>query len=304
MKSTHFNLLMLSILISLSTYAQQFNKPIQEFKVGSSTDISIEASYAEIEIVEWNKNKVEIEGIMTVQGLSEDEAKGIFDSWDISAQSEADHIRIRSSSTNFGNEYFFINNDKYHGNIIVDMPDVDAMVVDMLDSMNFVLPELENFPDIDFSMSENFYIMGDSLAFDYQEFEKNSEYLKQWQEEHKEEVTRLKAELKESQAEIAREQKELQKEIREIQREAMEQARVAQREAMEQARVAQREAQKQMQKERSAMIAKGAKAREYEVQRIMRDRQKVKIKKILRIKVPRNAKLEMDVDYCKISTIK
>ena len=303
MKSTHFNILILSISLSLSSYAQQFNKPIQEFKVGNSTNISIEASYAEIEIIEWNKNKVEIEGVMSIQGLSEDEAKGIFDSWDISAQADAENIKIRSSSTNFGNEYFFINNDKYHGNITVDLPDVDAMVVDILDSMNFVLPEFDNFPDIDFNM-QNFEIMADSLVFDYQEFEKNSEYLEQWQEEHKEEVKKLKAELKQSQAEIAREQREIQREMKEVQREAMEQAREAQREAMEHARVAQRKAQKEMQKERSAMIAEGAKAREYEIQRIMRDRQKVKIKKTLRIKVPKNAKLEMDVDYCKISTIK
>jgi len=304
MKSRQFNLLILSISFSLSSFAQQFNKPIQEFKVGNSTNISIEASYAEIEIIEWNKNKVEIEGIMSIQGLSEDEAKGIFNSWDISAQADSENIRIRSSSTNFGNEYFFINNDKYHGNIVVDLPDVDAMVVDILDSMNFVLPEFDNFPDIDFNMSQSFHVMGDSLAFDYQEFEKNSEYLEQWQEEHKDEMKKLKAELKESQIEMTKEQREMQKEMREVQREAMQEARLAQREAMEQVRVAQREVQKEIQKERSAMIAKGAKAREYEIQRIMRDRQKVKIKKTLRIKVPKNAKLEMDVDYCKISTIK
>ncbi len=304
MKSTHFKLLILSFSLSLSSFAQEFTKPMQEFKVGSNTKISIEASYAEIEIVEWNKNKVEVEGSMSIQGLPEDEAKAIFDSWDISAQADAESIKIRSTSTNFGNEYFFINNDKYHGNIVMDLPDVGAMVVDILDSMNFVLPEFENFPDIDFDLSQNFEIMGDSLAFDFKEFEKNSEYLKKWQVEHKEEMKKLKAELKENQAKMAIEQREMQNELREIQREAMEEARVHAREAQAQARVAQREAQRQVQKERSAMIAEGAKAREYEVQRIMRDRQKVKIKKTLRIKVPRNAKLEMDVDFCKISTTK
>ena len=181
------------------------------------------------------------------------------------------------------------------------------MVVDILDSMHFVLPEFENFPDIDFNMSQNFQIHGDSIAFDYEEFEKNSEYLKKWQEEHKEEMKRLKVELKESQAELAREQQEIQRELREIQREAMEEARIharqAQIEAREVQREAQRNAQRHVQEERARMIEKGAKAREFEVQRIMRDRQKVKIKKTLRIKVPRNAKLEMDVDYCKITTI-
>lgn len=311
MKSTHFKLLIISFSLSLSSFAQQFTKPMQEFKVGNNTSISIEASYAEIEIVEWNKNRVEVEGIMSVQGLPEDEAKAIFESWDISAQADAENITIRSSSSNFGNEYFFINNDKYHGNVVVDIPDVGAMVVDILDSMNFVLPEFENFPDIDFNMNQSFRVMGDSIAFDYKEFEKNSEYLEEWQEEHKEQMKELKEELKESQAEMMRDQKEMmrdqqerQREMREIQREAMEEARVQAREAQTEAREIQREAQRKAQKERSVMIAEGAEAREYEIHRIMKDRQKVKIKKVLRIKVPRSATLELDVDYCKISTIK
>ena len=114
------------------------------------------------------------------------------------------------------------------------------MVIDILDSMNFVLPEFENFPDIEFNMDQNFRIMGDSIAFDYQEFEKNSEYLKEWQEEHKEQMKILKKELKENQAEMMKEQKEMQKEMREIQKEAMEEARIHAREAQAEVREAQK----------------------------------------------------------------
>ena len=52
------------------------------------------------------------------------------------------------------------------------------------------------------------------------------------------------------------------------------------------------------------MIEKGAKEREYQIKKIMEKRQKVKVKKTIRIKVPKNARLQMDVDYCKITTIK
>ena len=300
MKRKHFKILILLFSFSLSSYAQQFTKPLQEFKVGSNTEISIEASYAEIEIIEWNKNKVEVEAIMSVQGLPEDEAQDIFDNWDISAQANSDKISIRSSSSNFGNEYFFINSDKYVGNVVVDVPEISARVIDMIDSIHFVLPEFENFPDINFEMDQNFQFSGDSIAFDYDEFQKNSAYLVEWQEENKEQMKVIKKELKESQAEIAREQKKMQKEIREIQREAMEEARLHAREAQVQVR----EAQNQVREERTRVVAESAREREYEVKRILENRQKVKIKKTLRIKVPRNAKLEMDVDYCKISTIK
>jgi len=300
MKRKHFKILVLLFSFSLSSYAQQFTKPLQEFKVGSNTEVSIEASYAEIEIVEWSKNKVEVEGIMNIQGLPEDEAQDIFDNWDISAQANSDKISIRSSSSNFGNEYFFINSDKYVGNVVVDVPEISARVIDMIDSIHFVLPELENFPDINFEMDQNFQFTGDSIAFDYDEFQKNSAYLVEWQEENKEQMKVIKKELKESQEVIAREQKKMQKEIKEIQREAMEEARLHAREAQVQVR----EAQNQAREERIRVVAESAREREYEVKRILENRQKVKIKKTLRIKVPRNAKLEMDVDYCKISTIK
>lgn len=304
MKSTKFKLLILGLMLSLGSYAQQFVKPVQEFKVASNAKIAIEASYAEIEIIEWSKNKVEVEGIMSIQGLPKEKAKAIFDDWDISAQSTADDIVIRSSPTSYGIEHFFINNDKYQGNVIVDLPEVGSMVVDIIDSMHFVLPEFENFPDIDIEMNPSFQIHGDSLAFDYDEFKKNSEYLKQWQEEHKDEMKKLKEELKESQLKLAKEQKEMAKELKEIHKEAMEEVRIQLKEARTQAELSKKEALVQAHKERSRMIEEGAVAREYEVQRILRDRQKVKIKKTLRIKVPRNSKLEMDVDYCKISTIK
>jgi len=300
MKRKHFKILILLFSFSLSTYAQQFTKPLQEFKVGNNTAISIEASYAEIEIIEWNKNKVEVEGIMSIQGLPEDEAQDIFDSWDISAQANSDKISIRSSSSNFGNEYFFINSDKYIGNVVVDVPEISARVIDIIDSIHFVLPELENFPDIQFEMDQNFQFNGDSIAFDYDEFQKNSAYLVEWQEENKEQMKLIKRELKESQVEMAREQKQMQREIKEIQREAMQEARLHAREAQ----VEMREAQNQVREERTRVVAESAREREYQVKRILENRQKVKIKKTLIIKVPRNAKLEMDVDYCKISTIK
>lgn len=300
MKRKHFKILILLFSFTFSIQAQQFTKPVQEFKVGSNTEISIEASYAEIEIIEWNKNKVEVEGIMSIQGLAEDEAQEIFDSWDISAQANSDKISIRSSSSNFGNEYFFINSDKYIGNVVVDVPEISARVIDIIDSIHFVLPEFENFPDMNFEMNENFQFSGDSIAFDYDEFQKNSAYLIEWQEENKEQMKIIKRELKANQAEMVRQQKQMQREVKEIQREAMEEARLHAREA--QAHM--REAQNHAREERAMIATESAREREYEVKRILENRQKVKIKKTLRIKVPKNAKLEMDVDYCKITTIK
>ena len=285
MKKIPFKLIAFVCSLSMGMYAQQFETPLQEYKVNNGIAISVEASYAEIEIVEWNKNKVEIQGIMNVQGLPEDEAQSLFDSWDINTQADASTIRIRSNSSNFGNEYFFFNSDKYLGNVIVDVPALTETVVDIIDSIHFVMPELENFPDMNFEMNPNFQFNSDSIAFDYDEYKNNSDYLEQWQERNKEQLQLLKKELKENQMELAMNQKEIQREIKEAQREVQREMKMANEE---------------MKRE----VHREASEREHEVMRIMEDRQKVKVKKRLIIRVPKNAKLELDVDYCKISTVK
>lgn len=310
MKKIPFKLIAFVCTLSMSMYAQQFETPLQEYKVNSDISVSVEASYAEIEIVEWNKNKVEIQGIMNVQGLPEDEAQSLFDSWDINTQADANAIRIRSNSSNFGNEYFFFNSDKYLGNVIVDVPALTGRVVDIIDSIHFVMPELENFPDMNFEMNPNFQFNSDSIAFDYDEYKNNSEYLEQWQERNKEQLQLLKEELKENQMELAMNQKEIQREIKEAQREVQREMKMANKEMKEEMHEAQREMQKAREEMREAQfqaraeIHRETSEREHEVMRIMEDRQKVKVKKRLIIRVPKNAKLELDVDYCKISTIK
>lgn len=319
MKKIPYKLIVLVGLITIGMTAQRFETPLQEYKVSSDAAISIAASYAEIEIQEWSKNRVEIYGVMDVQGLPEEEAQSLFDSWDISTQAEASKIKIRSNSSNFGNEYFFINNDKYLGNVVVDIPEISGMVVDILDSMNFVLPEFDNFPDFDMNMNPTIQFNTDSIAFDYEEFKNNSEYLAEWQERNKEQLEKLKKELKENKAEIEINQKEIEREIKEAQKEiqmAQRDIQEAEKEIQREMKVANEEikremklAQKEMQREVSraqlearAEVERNASEREHEVRRIMRDRQKVKVKKTLIIKVPKNAKLEFDVDYCKIST--
>ncbi len=307
MKKIPFKLIAFVCALSMSMYAQQFETPLQEYKVSNDIAVSVEASYAEIEIVEWNKNKVEIQGIMNVQGLPEDEAQSLFDSWDINTQADANTIRIRSKSSNFGNEYFFFNSDKYLGNVLVDIPALTGRVVDIIDSIHFVMPELENFPDMNFEMNPNIQFNSDSIAFDYEEFKNNSEYLEQWQERNKEQLQLLKEELKENQVELAMNQKEIQREIKEAQREVHREMKMVNVEMKKEMHEAQRVMQKEMKVAKEEMkreIHRESSEREHEVIRIMEDRQKVKVKKRLIIKVPKNAKLELDVDYCKITTIK
>ena len=317
MKNLPYKILAVLMIAGISVTGQQFKTPVQEYKLENGKVVSIEASYTEIEIEEWSKNKVEVQGVMNIQGLNEEEAQRTFDDWVINAQENDDGIAIRSNSNNFGNEYFFIHNDKYMGNVMVDIPMITERAFASIDSANFVFPDLENFPDLEIEFDPNFQVDIGEMEFDFEAFQEDNEYLIEWQEKNKENLKRIKEEIKISQKEMAKEQKELKEEMKVKQKEAIQaqeemrqvqiEMREAQREAQREVREAQKEMREaQMQAHREAhREARAAhdKVREYEVQRIIDKRQRIKIKRTLKIKVPKNAKLEMDVDYCKISTI-
>lgn len=298
MKKLQFRMLLIAGLLLGPAQAQEFMTPVSEFPVDHQAKVIIDASYTEIEIEEWNKNRVEVQGVMTVEGLSESEAKNIFDSWVVETEKRGNTIEITANSDSFGNEFFFIHNDKYLGNVVVDIPEISAHVMEALDSLHVMLPEISDFSDIDYNFDFNTNLDYESLSFDYEEFKNNSAYLKEWQERNKEQLQRLKEELKESHHEMAEKHKEVEKQIIVIQ----EQARVkAEREVERQAKEIERQAK--MTERQAREVEKEVMKRQTEIQKILAERQKIKVKRTLKVKMPKNAKLEMDVDYCKITTV-
>ena len=289
MKRISYSLTLLLCLVLSPIRSQEFKTPVKEFMVESQAVITLTASHAEIEIEEWNKNKVEVQGIMNIQGLSEKEARKLFDNWTIDTEVNKKEVAINSKSMRFGDEFFFIHNDKYLGNVMVDIPKLTGGIIESLDSMHFELPEIAEFPDVNFDYNFNFD--GEAMAFDYEAFKEDSEYLKEWQEKNKDQLKKLKEELQKNEKRYAEQHKEMEKRVQEAQRRYEEQhAKKAEKMALE--------AQKQ-----AEIMEKKMREREHEIQRIVEERQKVKVKRILKIKVPKNARLIMDVDYCKITTI-
>jgi hypothetical protein len=285
MKRIQYKLIVaLGLLTGLLSQAQEFKTPLSRFEVENKATVSIEASYTEIEIEEWNKNLVEIQGIMTVEGVPEPEARAIFEAWKIEAENSGNEVSIEAKSNHYGNDYFFIHNDKYIGNVVVDIPEISAKVLEALDSIQLVLPEITEFPDMDFDFDFDMDLDYESLNFDYDAFKKDSKYLKEWQERNKEQLQRLKAKLKKSHLEEAAKQKEMQKKI------------------IIQEKAAIEKHAREMEKEARRMEME-MREREFEIQKILEKRQKIKVKRTLKVKVPKNAKLELDVDYCKITTV-
>jgi hypothetical protein len=290
MRKIQYSLIVAMGLLTGLTSAQEFKTPVSQFQVKDQALVSIEASYAEIEIEEWNKNRVEVQGIMRVEGLSESEAKAIFDAWHIEVENSDNEVYIEAKSNHYGNDYFFIHNDKYMGNVVIDIPEITKHVMEALDSIHVVLPEITEFSDMDFDFDFNMDLDYESLNFDYEAFRENSEYLKEWQERNKAQLQKLKEELKKSQAEMAEKQK------------AMAKKRMIVMQDAENARMKSEKYAKEAEK-KARVMEKEMQERQSEIQKILEKRQKIKVKRTLKVKLPKNAKLEMDVDYCKITTV-
>ena len=286
MKKIQYKLIVSIFLMTGLTWAQEFKTPVSQFQVDNQATVSIEASYTEIEIEEWNRNRVEVQGVMRVEGMSESEARAIFDAWHIEMENTENEVTIEAKSNQYGNDYFFIHNDKYLGNVVVDIPEISDRIIEALDSIHFVLPEITEFPDIDYDFDFDMDLDYESLNFDYEAFKEDSKYLKEWQERNKEQLSRLKEELKKNHSEMIEKKKALAKK----EMKAMQDRQTAEKYARE------------VEKEARAM-EKEIQERQFEIQKILEKRQKIKVKRTLKVKVPKNAKLEMDVDYCKITTL-
>jgi hypothetical protein len=296
-------------MIGTAVSAQEYEKPIQEFNVKKGATIKINASYQEIEIEEWNKNKVVIQGVFMADGLSKNEARSAFDQWNINSLKEGNTVEINSKSYGFGDSYYFLNNNKYLGPLNFEIDNLNTVVGVKLDSV-FFMPSIEEFPDFDF----DFDFGADTITFDFERFQNDKEYMKEWQEKNKLRMKELQKKLKEDQDLIQERNLEVQKRIQEQNErrtellaelnkkrsEAIIKQNAERQKAIEKRNEMRMKRNQKLNERQSEIMAK----RSVRLNQIMERRSKVKVKKILRIKIPKGAKLEMDVDNCRIVTKK
>jgi len=318
--------LTLMFLTVISVQAQKFDKTIKEkFKVNSDVEIVINTAYTDVDIETWNKNEVSIEAVIEVEGLPKEEAEKILAKWKFEALGNKNKVKIVSLSNNFGFDFQDI---EVQG---IDKPDLSGLaglaglaVLAELPEMP-ELPEIMEMPEIDFE-----------VEFDYDAYKKDSTYLKGYKMRVAKQVKRFKEsdwkrkydsvrnsdeyklkiiEFKKATKEMAKEMKEF-KESKEFKRTMEESKRV-----VEQVR-------KEMLNNKELMrdqmkVAKEASKKAIEMIKEMKDKvkfsgfqkngeniyfyngdnknSKVKIKKYLKIKVPKNATFDLNVRHGKVT---
>ncbi len=278
MRTKQFNIvIVLFILLANIIVAQEskINLPMQSYSVKNDVDIVLKAVNQEIQIERWNQNKVEIEGVIEGGPFSVEEEERLKKGWDIHVTKTGNSIEIESKH-NSKYEYAFAPGDEW-----AIMTEQFVMLPEMIDDLVMpLLPEIgEIFDNIDYQ----FDFDSDTIFFDFEKFQNDKEYMKEWQEKNKEKFKQIEKAMQENEA-LLRKKEEMHKKM--------------EKEHMEAMKIHEEKMEKELAKRELEL-----EERDREIKRIIEKRNKMpKANYILKIKIPKNAKLEMDVTRCKIIT--
>lgn len=296
-------------VLCTGAYGQKQSKTYKEsFNVDTNAVIDINTSYADIAFETWDKNQVVVEATIELEGASPEESKTYFEKDGIKILGNSQHIEI---STRPEDDWFF-----RHGAGAIDVRDFMIEMPEFRELeplfMDLEIPEL---PELHGLMEMPPMPPLEMRNFDYEAYERDGEkYMKKWKAEFdknfNEDYKKRMAEWSERMKERSAEWKERMEE-REEDREELVKERV---QLMKERELIREKAQE----ERS----KAMEARNREQERRMADahrslllrdslhggpniffgasdkgNKKFKIKKIIKVKMPKSAKLKMNVRH-------
>lgn len=308
----------LIVLLFLSSilYAQKFDKAYtEEFNTNSDVIIDVNTRHTDIEIKTWNKNKVVVEAIMVIEGANKERADEIIKNWKFKALGNKKEVEIISKTSGLFTEKMVIANgvisDLENYNFDFVLPEISVENLAILDSLHVVVPDVLHFPEPpvipDFNDFQFEFHIPD---FDYEKYKDDKDYLKKWQEKMKKSLEKMFIEKRENEAKYEKNKAKLKEELKAAQEERkrafenqrkelkkQHEERKKQIIEYEKARTEKRKEEAKLKHEildkRKEELAK----RRMEVKNILAERDKIKIKRTIRIKAPKDAKFNMNVSY-------
>ena len=310
---------MVICLLALSVYGQKETKTYKEsFKVGDNAVIDINTSHADIEFETWEKNEVVIEALVTLEGATKEEAKDYFKSGGVKIIGNSQRIEI---STKAENSIFLGNNfgDVIVNDFVIEIPEFPELEPLFLD---LDIPDLPDFPELmEMPPMPPFTIH----HFDYKEYKKDGEkYMKKWKkefdetfdEDYKERMKEWSERMAERAVAWKERREERQEELKDRLKERQDEMKARQHELKERQRErqkAQKDRIKAIQERSRAMVLERKDSDSTRVLFIDRDslyngpsiffgsshgsNKKYKVKKTIKIKMPKSAKLKMNVRH-------
>ncbi len=289
--------LILALLLGWQAgYAQKSKTYKESFDVDPNVEVALNTSHADIEFETWNRDEVSVEAVITLEGATEEEAAAYFENGGVEIMGNSSRVEV---STRAGNNWSFRFNGDFNMEdmnfVMPEIPDIGPILADIeIPDIGPVLEgmEMPPMPPIPFQ------------SFDYEAFEKEGEaYMKRWKKEFDKKFDKEYQQRLEEWSERAAERAKAMESRMEAQEERRQEQMERRAELMEQ-RAEQRE---RAQRAREEARAKLAEARE----RVREDRDrsrvffmqgesgngKYNIKKTIRIKMPKGARLKLNVRH-------
>lgn len=297
-------LLALSFVITTSAFTQQkLTKVSQSIKVDKDVTIDLNTSYTNIVFDTWNKSTVEIEAFIESDSMSKEESEQALKDWivDVDATQKNISINTKSNATHINSFTYSYGDESIHKvmeELKHELADLQDMDFDFDFDFDFEMTEMPEIPEVPEIPELPELPEGmNNFQFDYEAYKKDGEkYLESYGEKFESKYGKEYIKKMEAWSENLAKQMEL---------------RAAQMEDQAKQSEEQHQQMAKMHEERAKMFEERAEARE----KIAREREKLaderrlhkvkfvdkesnsKVKKTIIIKMPKDAKLKVNVRH-------
>ena len=293
-------------LFSVVMYGQKQTKTYKEtFNVGDEAMINLNTSHTDIEFETWAKNQVVVEAVIELEGATADEAKKYFENAGIRISGNSKNIEISTSTENtwlFGQS--FGDNEGFQIEV-PEIPDLEPLFLDL------EIPELAEFPEL---LEMHPMPPIPFINFDYEAYKKDGEkYMKEWKEEFDksfdEDYQKRMEEWGKRMEERAKERKKRMEERNELRKERLEERQ----KMLEERAEVRKERLKELEERRESLLERRSASDSSRIFIVERDRirhgpnifyglsggknKNFKVKKTIKIRMPKSAKLKMNVRH-------
>ncbi len=294
------------LAMATAAFGQKESKTFTEtFNVSQDAVLDLNTSYADIEFETWDKNTVEVTATVELEGATKEEAASYFESMPIEIMGNSKKITVSSKSSRnifITGHDIDIDLDEMH----IEIPEIASFVMEMPEIAPF--PEMTEMPPLPTTKA---------FTFDYEAYKKDGDkYMKKWQKEFqksfdKKHQKRLEewAKRMEERAKVIEErleEREVKREQMEEKRTEMQEKRFEVREKQRKAMEAAREVRAEARRERSIIVNGNRNNNDPNIFFFSSDgeNKNYKIKKTIKIKMPKSTKIKMNVRHGEVKLAK
>lgn len=293
-----------------SLHAQKFDKKFNEnFNVDKDVVLAINATNADITVTTWNRNEVAVSAVITVEGLSKKEAEKFLKNWEFEALGNKSKVQVNANA----NQFLHFGDSNFNFNLgDITIPEIDINIPEF--NFDFTIPEIK-IPEININFDEIFNNIDDELdSYDFDNEEDSKTFTYKSNGKSKTVVIKTKKEwekfkrskdYKDMKADIKKGLKEAQNAIKNIDKKMIEaQIRKAkiQYEKVDKAKIKESLAKAKVSIEKMKLkIANSYKnGNNVIVIEDGKSKKEVKITRKITIKVPENAKFDLNTRHSKV----